>query len=611
MKLAAWLLFATLAAGCRESPAIAASANSQAVGDTDLRRIVKKVSAARKLAERRPVRIEQLSSEQFAHELAVMIEQDRKSTGDDGIRRAGGVLIGFDLVPPPEKRASLSKMDDVLQEQVAGFYDPDRDSVFVRIPGREDNEIEWKATVAHEIHHALQHQHFEFKLGVGTHDSALALKALVEGDAMVAAGAYLGAEYGAPVRRTIIMLSDIITKNMNVEAVARGEANHLSRALPLAREQLMFPYVSGMSFVADLYRAGGFALVDRAYQHPPVSTSQILHPEKYIAGVLPAEIGELSLPSGHEALADGSLGELQTRVVLSRCVARDRAASAAKGLAGDRYLAAVSPKGELAMLWLTSWDDEAWAHGFETIMGGCNASWTNNKLDDKGALTVTSTVQLKRLGAEVALVRGLPAKLADSTLKALLAVSVKRPAPQPIGDFTIPPRARLPEPRRGELHGDVHTNTWFGIRGSIPHELTPKLTKNPLAADEIVVSNESRGAFGLLGLSDRIHDDEYNGKAVDTVIEILEDKGHTNLIRVGAGRRNLPLGPALEERWRVQGGTAEVRIILMPVCAGTGSLVFVLVYRNDDALRLLEPWLDSYNFISGRSVPMCDRLDPK
>ena len=46
---------------------------------------------------------------------------------------------------------------------------------------------------------------------------------------------------------------------------------------------MIFPYFRGMVFCAKLDQRGGWAAIDEVYRNPPLSTEQILHPEKYRA----------------------------------------------------------------------------------------------------------------------------------------------------------------------------------------------------------------------------------------------------------------------------------------------------------------------------------------
>ena len=61
------------------------------------------------------------------------------------------------------------------------------------------------------------------------------------------------------------------------------------------QQDLAFPYEHGFTFTRYLIEEGGLKAVDEAYQEPPVSTEQILDPNKYVRGELPAELGSLTV----------------------------------------------------------------------------------------------------------------------------------------------------------------------------------------------------------------------------------------------------------------------------------------------------------------------------
>ena len=62
-----------------------------------------------------------------------------------------------------------------------------------------------------------------------------------------------------------------------------GGGKTLRDAPPIISESMIFPYFQGMVFCAKLTNDGGWAAIDEVYRDPPLSTEQILHPEKYRA----------------------------------------------------------------------------------------------------------------------------------------------------------------------------------------------------------------------------------------------------------------------------------------------------------------------------------------
>ena len=55
----------------------------------------------------------------------------------------------------------------------------------------------------------------------------------------------------------------------------------------------------------------------------------------------------------------------------------------------------------------------------------------------------------------------------------------------------------------------------------------------------------------------------------------------------------------------------ELRLVLIPICAGTGSVVFMETYGDPYARSVLDGWMDSFRWTRGRNLVACDYLDPK
>jgi len=74
-----------------------------------------------------------------------------------------------------------------------------------------------------------------------------------------------------------------------------------------------FPYEAGDRFVGALDRAGGNAARDEAYRSPPLSTEQVLHPERYFTGEAPAVVALPEFPDlqakGYALSDAGTIGE--------------------------------------------------------------------------------------------------------------------------------------------------------------------------------------------------------------------------------------------------------------------------------------------------------------
>jgi len=389
----------------------------------------------------------------------------------------------------------------VVEEQVAGFYDPAEKALFLRGGAGDGRRIfpetdRDERVLAHEIEHALQDQHF----GLGTRktrgsDASLAYRALIEGDASLT-------EIAVRLQRrpgTDHWVSRVIHEIRSTpasELLRRGgvKSRELDAAPLLLQRTLLFPYREGLAFVADLYRAGGLKLIDRAFAEPPRSTEQVLHPDRYLAGDEPVVIPPPSPPDGWTLRATDTMGELATSVLLGQCVAREVGVKDARGWGGDAFAVVGDGGGRQAILWSTVWDDEEAAARFEADAierGDC----LRGKTLEQG---LGGDVVVRRRGRRVAYVQGLGAT-AEVQAFALLSVEVETPPLRPpFGAITIPP---LVVPEDAFLHqGDFDHGAWesvpLGMRMALPEDFVPDHGSRYEAA--MKHGGDAQAAFELL-----------------------------------------------------------------------------------------------------------------
>jgi hypothetical protein len=321
-------------------------------------RITNDISSLRQLELLQPLDIEIQSREQLQEWLIESLD----SYPVDEQAQAERVLVIFGFIEPGTNIASLQQ--DILGEQVAGYYDAETSTmVVVRSDGAQELSANDEVTFAHEVVHALQDQHFglisvQGDVDLLTDDELLAIKAMIEGDATVAQVLYM------------------IRNPKLLEAVEDELENYDSPMLDAAplfySETLMFPYDAGSFFVMDIYQEGGWESVDAMFAAPPTTTEQILHPEKYLAGeeAIPVTVPELLPVLGDEwtEIDDNSMGEFIIDVFLRNGGARNRVArEASEGWGGDAYVV-VGNEDETAFVWNTAWDtDEDAVEFFEAL----------------------------------------------------------------------------------------------------------------------------------------------------------------------------------------------------------------------------------------------------
>ncbi|MGB9896729.1 MAG: hypothetical protein ACPLTO_02385, partial [Thermanaerothrix sp.] len=123
----------------------------------------------------------------------------------------------------------------------------------------------------------------------------------------------------------------------------------------------------GLDFVLDLYQKGRWEAINAAFKHPPLSTEQILHPEKYPNDApLEVNVPDLSpVLTGYEPYDEGEIGEWYLYLILAYAekqawrLNENIAAQAAAGWGGDVYQVWRNPQNEGTLLLVNiRWDSE-------------------------------------------------------------------------------------------------------------------------------------------------------------------------------------------------------------------------------------------------------------
>ena len=358
--------------------------------------LVRAAETVRQLKLRRSVSIEIEDGEAIANSLRAQIEEDE-------IERARILYGALGLLDTEEDLQSM--FAGVLGEQVIGYYDPEtgrlviREDVMRSLTGDLGSEQtqEARLVLVHEIVHALQDQRLDlgksYKLE-RTADADNAFRAVVEGDATLAMLAHALRQQGIPLSAATAGIQQM-GGYLDLDALVRGEK--LDEAPAILRVTLVAPYLRGLQLIAAVQGRGGWPAVNNAHRRPPVSSEQVLHPEKYLARE-PAETVAVRdtpqvLAAGFERVADDTLGELEIGVYLSRNGTNDEAAA---GWGGDQVVV-YARNGETAVVWWTTWDTEEDAE---------EAFRAARRVSPEAA-----TARVERRGRSVLIVRGLPPKL--------------------------------------------------------------------------------------------------------------------------------------------------------------------------------------------------------
>jgi hypothetical protein len=125
----------------------------------------------------------------------------------------------------------------------------------------------------------------------------------------------------------------------SVESSADQQYPVFSQAPLYIRESLVFPYAEGLAFQDAVFRKLGKDAFAEVFVHPPKSSGQILHPERYLEHAGLAIPKPPAAPAAHDfrKLADGTLGEFDFRVLIEQYTSAEEGASLAEHLVGGSY----------------------------------------------------------------------------------------------------------------------------------------------------------------------------------------------------------------------------------------------------------------------------------
>ncbi len=354
------------------------------------RDLAENVGQLRRLRVKRSIYSSYLQPEAFLKQLrnhtpSPSVEQER-------IIRARRTAFGL---PQPLEKSEQDRRGP-LPDSLLGFYDQDGERIYVRTKFKllRPDFDEMDLTVVHETAHALQHQHFGNDLfRTRPTDESLALRALIEGDATATTVAYAGWKLAAPTR-------EAIEHTRGLALIPISETPDRDPDLP-SREDT-FVYLDGLRFAAELYRVGGFALLDKTMRSPPISTEQVLHPQKYLSGERPIEVPAPEAPTGYVRIESGTMGELGIGIVLSQCAKEDETGATDWG--GDVFLLAESDRHDLILEWNTVWDSDDAALRFEKAIRHAASCWTSKA---GASLSISPEFTIARDHNRVAVVRGM------------------------------------------------------------------------------------------------------------------------------------------------------------------------------------------------------------
>ena len=328
------------------------------------------------------------------------------------IRAEELTLKKFGLVPQDFDLAKNTV--DLLTEQAAAFYDYDKKKLFITDTTPGDTR---EPVLAHELAHAIADQNYNLarfiKQGRKSDDGSTARLAVMEGQATWLMSEFLARKMGQSLRDS----PALVAMMSSVSESGAGQYPVFDNSPLYLRLSLVFPYTKGMLFQQAVYERDSQYGFGEVFLKPPVSTQQILHPDKYFSGVKPTEPGlpDPHLPKGYKNLVGGTLGELEHSVMLEQYSGKERAAEIAPHWRGSTFALFENKKqARIVLLYSVEWDTEDAARQyFDAYRVQLGKKWKKLTVATESSDAVDGTgddgrFELRRKGAVVTSAEGLP-----------------------------------------------------------------------------------------------------------------------------------------------------------------------------------------------------------
>ena len=327
------------------------------------------------------------------------------------IRAEELTLKKFGLVPQDFDLAKNTV--DLLTEQAAAFYDYNKKKLFITESTPSDNQ---EPVLAHELSHALADQNFNLgkfiRQGRKSDDGSTARLAVMEGQANWMMSEFLARKNGQSLKDS----PALVTMMSNLSDSGGGQYPVYDNAPLYLRLSLVFPYTKGMLFQNSVVQRDGQYGFAEVFRRPPLSTQQIIHPDKYFSNVKPTEpdLPDPHLPHSYKELVGGTLGELEHSILLEQYLSKDVAAELAPHWRGCTFDLRENKKADrVVLLYAVELDTEDAAREyFKSYREVLAKKWKKFSISSETADAISGTgddgrFELKRGGAIVTSVEGL------------------------------------------------------------------------------------------------------------------------------------------------------------------------------------------------------------
>ncbi len=362
----------------RANPTIATSTGrlpTEAELAQSVRTLAREVSAIRGLLFHSTVPIEVQTAEQIARHF-----RGEAGALSPGQRVDEQLMIALGYIDHEGSR-DVDALAHMLSSEAQGYYDtqrrvlvlPESEARLLLRPGPAG--LDARATVVHELVHALQQQNFEARVNVDENEPALTEAAgvrlaLLEGDATLAGLEWTARQRGSRLLDTPEMQGRI--ERWTERAQLLTEVN----LPPYLLEAMEQPYETGTLAASGLYQQLRWVSINRALANVDLNSGQLLHPARPDS-VTYLEQGafEEQTITGMTSIASRRLGELELRLFLSSVVRKERAWALASAWRGDEVTLYSQADGRLAVRWTIGCDSPESAQLIVTAAQDLLARW--------------------------------------------------------------------------------------------------------------------------------------------------------------------------------------------------------------------------------------------
>jgi hypothetical protein len=294
------------------------------------------------------------------------------------------LLAWLDMVPPHSDLKAVYA--DFVVGQVAGLYDSETKEMCIPSfssgttnVGKRAAEKKLEAispeiddiVLAHEFTHALEDQYWplddpkDHDTKAST-DRGTAHDFVSEGSATREMIEAIPAQWGRGSPDRYFLFWNLIHSSLGESVLNYAlsgvwkSSDTVVAGVPetVARTEAM-PYSFGYSFCTEVTRQWGLDGLDYIYNHPPVSSAQVMHPKKcWEWRDFPVQIDlPETLPGGWEQVSLDSVGEAGMAVLFGcQFKSLNHGLEVARGWDGDHVALFANSGGHRLLLWASSWD---------------------------------------------------------------------------------------------------------------------------------------------------------------------------------------------------------------------------------------------------------------